>query len=187
MKIRNGFVSNSSSSSFILRFEKNKDMKTQINEMLDKVIDIYDLEQDIEYYGLPNDICEEDYETTNEYHEALIKAYKDHVMDDLYKSLETPIDIESVKEDIELAETMQKIDFDKYNLFKNHTLLQYDWNMHGYKFKKFLAQDIVDDKDHNYYSIWVTDHFNEDNNFDGNLESWLSYDTEYVVSHNDCH
>ena len=113
MKVRNGFVSNSSSSSFILRFEKNKDMKTQINEMLDKVIDIYDLEQDIEYYGLPNDICEEDYETTNEYHEAFIKAYKDHVMDDLYKSLETPIDIESVKEDIELAETMQKIDFDK--------------------------------------------------------------------------
>lgn len=187
MKVRNGFVSNSSSSSFILRFEKNRDMKTQINEMLDKVIDIYDLEEDIEYYGLPEDINEENYETIDEYHEALIKAYKDHVMDDLCKNLETPIDIESVKEDMELAETIEKIDFNNIKQFKNGSLLKYDWISHGYEFKKFLAQDIIDDTDHNYYSIWVSDHFNEDNNFDGNLESWLGYDSKYVVSQNNCH
>ena len=35
MKVRNGFVSNSSSSSFILKFDKNKDLRTQVEEMLD--------------------------------------------------------------------------------------------------------------------------------------------------------
>ena len=39
MKTRTGFVSNSSSSSFILKFDKNKDLRTQVDEMLDEVFE----------------------------------------------------------------------------------------------------------------------------------------------------
>ena len=49
MKVRNGFVSNSSSSSFILKFDKNRNLKDQVSEMLDKVVIVSDLEEDIQY------------------------------------------------------------------------------------------------------------------------------------------
>ena len=58
MKIRNGFVSNSSSSSFVIRLDKNKDKETQINDLLDRVIDVFDIEDETEYQGVDNAVVD---------------------------------------------------------------------------------------------------------------------------------
>ena len=65
MKVRNGFVSNSSSSSFILKFDKNKDLRTQVEEMLDKVIDFYDIEDETQYFDVKGEL-EKDFDDEDE-------------------------------------------------------------------------------------------------------------------------
>lgn len=186
MKIRNGFVSNSSSSSFIIKFDKNIDLKTQINNMLNKVIDVSDLEYDISFYS-PNSFDVNDYINIDDYYDALIKEYKNIIIDDLYESLSTPMNIESIKEDIETAKHIDKITFKNNNLFNNEILLKYCWNSGEYVFKDKLAEHIIKDNDNNYYVLRVSDHFKEYNDYDGILESWLQCDNEYVVDYNNEH
>lgn len=188
MKIRNGFVSNSSSSSFVIRLDKNKDKETQINDLLDRVIDVFDIEDETEYFITEKDICKEDYDDMDLYYSDLKDAYKNHVMKDLLEAFEIPMDKESIKEDIETAKTLDKIDFENSKLIHNSALLKYDWNFHGYEFQKYLAQQILDDVDGDYYNLWVSDHWNEDTNYDGYLETWLQYgDEKYVIDRNDHH
>jgi len=187
MKIRNGFVSNSSSSSFIIRFNKDKDVKTQINDLLDEVIDVFDLEDDIQYCTT-EDIDEDNYPSYDAYHKVLIKTYKEHVLTDLCNDLQFPMDRETIKEDIELANSLDKIDFSNSSQFKNQDLLHYDWYAHGYEFNYQLAQSIIDDTENDYYTLWVSDHWNEDTNYDGALEMWLQYEKgKYVVKSEDHH
>lgn len=187
MKVRNGFVSNSSSSSFILKFDKNRNLKDQVSEMLDKVVIVFDLEEDIQYCITEKDINEEDYENYEQYHKALLDTYKEHVLKDLVEDLECPMDKESIREDLETIKHISEITFDNWNLIKNSYLLHYNWNTSRYYFDKDLAQRILDDNENTYHTISISDHWNEDRNYDGKLEFWLEFNTQYVVKYESNH
>lgn len=187
MKVRNGFVSNSSSSSFILKFDKNRSLEDQVKEMLDRVVITSDLEEDIQYCITEKDICEEDYEDYEQYHKALLDTYKEHALKDLVEDLEYPMDKESIREDLETIKSISKITFDNINLIKNSYLLHYNWNTSQYYFDEDLAQRILNDNEHTYHTICISDHWNEDRNYDGKLEFWLEYDNKYVVKYESNH
>lgn len=188
MKTRNGFVSNSSSSSFIIRFEKNKDLRTQVEEMLDSVIDVFDIEDETEYFDTMGEL-EKDFDDEDEKQEAYKRVYKEHVINDLMEALESgKLDRNLIQEDLDKLPRNHKIESNQTNLYHYYSLMHYVWGEGGkYEYNYWLAKNIIEDNDNEYYKLWVSDHWNEDANYDGYLENWLKYDNNYVVNTEDGH
>ena len=64
--------------------------------------------------------------------------------------------------------------------------MHYIWGEGGkYEYNYWLAKNIIEDNNTEYYKLWVSDHWNEDANYDGYLESWLKYDNNYVINTED--
>lgn len=188
MKVRNGFVSNSSSSSFILRFEKNRDLRTQVEEMLDSVIDVFDIEDEIEYFDTMGEL-EKDFSDFDEKQSEYKRVYKEHVIDDLMEALESgKLDRNLIQEDLDKLPRNHKIEYDQTNQYHYYSLMHYIWGEGGkYEYNYCLAKAIIEDTDNEYYKLFVSDHWNEDSNYDGYLESWLKYDNKYVLNVEDGH
>lgn len=188
MKVRNGFVSNSSSSSFILKFDKNKDLRTQVEEMLDSVIDVYDLEDETQYFDTKGEL-EKDFDDYDEKQSEYKRVYKEHVINDLIEALESgKLDRNLIQEDLDKLPRNHKIEYDQTNQYHYYSLMHYIWGEGGkYEYNYCLAKAIIEDTDNEYYKLFVSDHWNEDSNYDGYLESWLKYDNKYVFNIEDGH
>lgn len=188
MKTRTGFVSNSSSSSFILKFDKNKDLRTQVEEMLDEVIDFYDIEDETQYFDVTGEL-EKDFDDEDEKQEAYKRVYKEHVMDDLMESLEFgKLDRKLIQEDLDKLPRNHIVPVSDTNQYHYNSLMHYVWGEGGkYEYLYHLAKRIVEDTDNEYYKLWVSDHWNEDSSYDGYLENWLQYNSSFVVHTEDGH
>lgn len=188
MKVRNGFVSNSSSSSFILKFDKNKDLRKQVEEMLDSIIDVYDLEDETQYFDTKGDL-EKDFDGYDEKQSEYKRVYKEHVINDLIEALESgKLDRDLIQEDLDKLPRNHKIESNQTNLYNYYGLMHYIWGEGGkYEYNYCLAKAIIEDTDNEYYKLFVSDHWNEDSNYDGYLESWLKYDNKYVFNIEDGH
>lgn len=188
MKVRNGFVSNSSSSSFILRFEKNRDLRTQVEEMLDSVIDVFDIEDETDYFDTMGEL-EKDFSDFDEKQSEYKRVYKEHVINDLMEALESgKLDRNLIQEDLDKLPRNHKIELNQTNLYHYYSLMHYIWGEGGkYEYNYCLAKAIIEDTDNEYYKLFVSDHWNEDSNYDGYLENWLKYDSKYVFNIEDGH
>lgn len=188
MKVRNGFVSNSSSSSFILKFKKDKDLRTQVEEMLDSVIDVFDIEYETDYFDTMGEL-EKDFDDEDERYKETKRVYKEHVMNDLMEALESgKLDRNLIQEDLDKLPNNHKLDMNQTNQYHYYSLMHYVWGEGGkYEYNYHLAKNIIEDTDNEYYKLYVSDHWNEDSNYDGYLESWLKYDSKYVVNIEDGH
>ena len=138
MKIRNGFVSNSSTSSFIISYERSKeDIMKKVNEFLDNVI-IKEEKEITEYYTKNRKKYNLD---TEEKLQEFIKKQVDYYKDKYNK--------ENREKYISLCKVSELTDFDIRDYFNPKYYCDVDW--------------VLYDHDDNYIN-WIEEEINEEFN-----------------------